>query len=762
MTTNQPLSLFISSKMAELAEERRAVQSALSAYQMRGWLFEQDAGARPEPIQSTYLTEVEACDIYIGLFWLGYGPYTIQEYEQARALHKPCLVYEKQVQTEQRDPLLTTFLQGIQRVTDPQGVTVFRFSSVEALQEQVQRDVLHFLVTTFRQSRQQPPPAQVWNVPFRRNPFFTGREQLLTQLHENLTQTGAAALTQAQAISGLSGIGKTQFAVEYAYRYRDEYHFILWVRAATYNTLISDFVALADMFHLREKDEQDQNKVVVAVKRELATVSSWLLIFDNADDLALVNDFLPTEGKGHILLTTRTQAVGTIANRIEVEKMDSLTGTLLLLRRARVLAADFPLDQAHEIDRISAEAIVKEMDALPLALDQAGAYIEETGCSVSAYLERYRQRQETLLKRRGGSSPDHPEPVASTWSLSFEQIERDNPIAADLLRFSAFLAPDAIPEEMITEGAAELGEHLQSVATDPSLLDEAIGTLRRFSLVRRNSDNNTYSLHRLVQIVLKESTNEQTQRQWAEKIIRALNRAFPNVSEATWAQCQRYLPHVQVCAELMNQYQLVFPEAARLLDQAAIYLDDHALYPQAELLFQQALAIREKVLPPEHAHIASSLNNLGWLYQTQGKYEQAEPLFKRSLAIREKTLGPEHPTTANSLNNLAVLYRNEGKYEQAEPLFKRSLAIREKMLGPEHPTTAISLNDLANLYCALGKYQQAEPLYQRALSIKEKVLGPEHPSIPNVLQNYADLLRKTKHEDEATALEKRANAIRAK
>src|SRR5260370_39665475 len=124
MITNQPLSLFISSKMAELAEERRIVQSALSIYQMHGWLFEKDAGARPEPVQSTYLKEVEACDIYIGLFWQGYGPYTIEEYEKARALHKPCLVYQKQVHTDKRDPQLTTFLQRIQEETDPHGLTV--------------------------------------------------------------------------------------------------------------------------------------------------------------------------------------------------------------------------------------------------------------------------------------------------------------------------------------------------------------------------------------------------------------------------------------------------------------------------------------------------------------------------------------------------------------------------------------------------------------------------------------------------------------
>src|SRR5713226_3827398 len=139
MTTNQPLSLFISSKMQELLDERQAVQAALKEYNMYGWLWEKDAGARPEPIQSIYLKEVEACDIYIGLFWQGYGQYTIEEYEKARALHKHCLVYEKQVDTDKRDPQLTTFLQRIQQVTDPHGLTVFWFESKETLREQVQK-----------------------------------------------------------------------------------------------------------------------------------------------------------------------------------------------------------------------------------------------------------------------------------------------------------------------------------------------------------------------------------------------------------------------------------------------------------------------------------------------------------------------------------------------------------------------------------------------------------------------------------------------
>jgi hypothetical protein len=311
------------------------------------------------------------------------------------------------------------------------------------------------------------PPASAWNVPYLRNPFFTGREELLKQLHDNLTQNKAAALTQAQArptdsaqaqaIHGLGGIGKTQAAVEYAYRYRDEYRYVLWVNAATRDELIASFVGLAALLNLPERQEQDQTKIVAAVKQWFTTHDGWLLIFDNADDLALVGDFLPSGGKGQLLLTTRAHATGTLANDIEVEKLDAQQGMLLLLRRAKVLALDAPLDDAPVADRTAAATIVQEMDGLPLALDQAGAFIEETQCSVSDYLDRYRQRQDLLLKRRGGSGKDHPEPVATTWSLSFERVEQLDPLAAELLRCSAFLAPDALPEQMIIDGASELG-----------------------------------------------------------------------------------------------------------------------------------------------------------------------------------------------------------------------------------------------------------------------------------------------------------------
>ena len=147
-----------------------------------------------------------------------------------------------------------------------------------------------------------PGSPYLWNVPFRRNPFFTGRTQVLSTLHQRLASTSGVAL------SGLGGVGKTQIAVEYAYRYRDEYSAIFWVRAASRETLTTDFVSLAALLALPGHDAPDQMTVVAAVKRYMAQHADWLLILDNADDLARLVDFLPTGGQEHVLLTTRAQA----------------------------------------------------------------------------------------------------------------------------------------------------------------------------------------------------------------------------------------------------------------------------------------------------------------------------------------------------------------------------------------------------------------------------------------------------------------------
>ncbi|HET9920569.1 MAG TPA: tetratricopeptide repeat protein [Ktedonobacteraceae bacterium] len=609
----------------------------------------------------------------------------------------------------------------------------------------------------------QPPVARIWNIPIARTPFFTGREHLLELLHKRLLTAKTAALTHPQALYGLGGIGKTRAAAEYAFRYGDDYSHVFWMRAATRDTLLADLVALARHLDLPEKDEADQPRIVAAVQRWLADHEGWLLILDNADDLLLALEFLPANHKGYVLFTTRAQAAGAIAASVEVEKLSVQEGMLLLLRWSRILDVDIPLDSVQAADGAAAERIVKEMDGLPLAIVQAGAFVQETGCSLADYLDLYATYRKELLARSSRLILDHPETVAATWSLSFQQIERTNPAAADVLRFCAFLAADAIPEELLTRGATELSAAFAAVAADALQLNETLGVLLRYSLIQRHADTHMLSIHRLVQTVLRESMDQQTQCAWAGRTVRAINVAFPEADYGVGADHQYYLryylPHIRECATLIERYHLHFPEAAQLLYQAGAFLFFHGFQLQSQLLHGQALAIREKTLGLEHAATAESLNNLGVLYRTLGDYEQAEKFHQQALAIRKKALGPRHPATAESLNNLGVLYRTLGKYEQAEPLLQQALSIREQSLSSGHPDTLYSFFNLAKLYTEQYNYEQAEQLLNQALAIGERALKPEHPLIAHNLNLLARLSYEQGNYERAETLWKRSLAI---
>ena len=425
----------------------------------------------------------------------------------------------------------------------------------------------------------------VWNVPFRRNPFFTGREPIFSQLHDLLLAGQTTALSQPPALSGLGGIGKTQTAVEYAYRFRDSYHYILWVQANAHETLLSNFVALAKLLNLPEQDAQDQQIVVHAVKRWLETHTSWLLIFDNADDLAIVAAYIPDGSQGHTLLTTRAQAMGGLARKIELDTMKPEEGLSFCCDEQASSAKTRPLYMPRRPIALRRSKSCVSWMGFPLALDQAGAYLEETKESVSNYLTIYQQQRAVLLKRRGGLVPGHPDSVATIWSLAFEQVERANPAAIELMRFCAFLTPDAIPEELIIGGAPHLGPILHPVAAERSRLNAAIADLLKYSLIRRDATTHTLTIHRLVQAVIKDELNEETQRLWAERTIRAVNQAFPDVTNVElWPQCEQVLPHALVCADLINDYTLELSEAAALLNQTAYYLNERAQYERAKPL----------------------------------------------------------------------------------------------------------------------------------------------------------------------------------
>ncbi len=245
------------------------------------------------------------------------------------------------------------------------------------------------------QPHQSHTDSRMRALPYPRNLFFLGREEVFAQLQHQLQAGQTMTLSQPQAISGMGGVGKTQVALEYAYRYDQDYQAIFWTRADSRDALTAGFLEIASALQLPEQDERDQSLVVAAVKGWLSRHTGWLLILDNADELAVLPEFLPSPIAGHLLLTTCAQALGGLASRIEIETLDLDTASLLLLRRAGLLARDASLAQAEQSDWQAAFQLAQEFGGLPLALDQAGAYLEETRCSLQQYLDLYRSHRGT-------------------------------------------------------------------------------------------------------------------------------------------------------------------------------------------------------------------------------------------------------------------------------------------------------------------------------------------------------------------------------
>lgn len=572
-----------------------------------------------------------------------------------------------------------------------------------------------------------------WYVPYPCNPFFTGREKILEALHKYLGVDQKDAATAFYALRGLGGIGKTQIALQYAYRYALEYRAVFWLRAETVESIISGMLDIAEVLQLPTQGSRDQEQVIAAVLRWLSSHSQWLLIWDNLEDLQLLQRFLPTTRQSAILLTTRQQALGVFARGINLLPMEQEEGMLFLLRRAKLLEPEIATWQMQQfatsqpVEYAATAELITALGGLPLALDQAGAYIEETGCSLMAYLQRYKEQRMHLLDRRGLQGKDHPHSVATTFRLASEQMEQDRAAAA-LLKVCAFLHADAIPEELFIAGAIHLGPDLAALEDEPVQFDQAIVVLRGLSLVSRQAKNSTLSLHRLMQTVLREQMSDQEQMLWLKRTIKALNSIFPEVIYEVWEQCERLLPHALAVAAFLPD-EKGDQAMVEMLRKTADYLRVRFQYQQAELLYRRALHIGEQVLGPIHREKAFLFNGLGLLYAEQGQYERAEPFYQQAVHIGELAQGSAHRDVAQLLNGLAMLYWRQGKYEQAGRLYERALYIRERNVGPEHPETTALLNGLAFLYMEQGKDEQARRLYQRVLSIWKRTHEANDPAL---------------------------------
>jgi len=401
-------------------------------------------------------------------------------------------------------------------------------------------------------------PQPFVEVPYQRNPWFTERDNLLEHLYHRYTADITEFLTPL-ALCGISGSGKTQSAIEYSYRYRDRYQYILWIHADSRDRLGKDVMALATKLSLLERIET-YTGAIRAFKQWLETTRGWLLILDHVNDLSLVRSCIPQRVKGHILLTTCTQITGDVAYSIAVEGLTVEEGANFLLKRAKVIDLT-----SQTIEREAAENICRMMEGLPLALEQVGAYIEETMCSLKHYSNLYLDKPAKLLKRRGGVQPYYTLAVADAWLQCFAKVEQTNSDAAELLKFCTFLDPHAMPEEIIIAGGAVLGPTFLKAATDLVALDETVRELRRYSLIYRDPSTMILSIHPLMRVILQERMDDDERRKWAERAVRAVKQVFPDGRLPERDRCQRYVAQVKMCVKHISRWEMGFAEAIELI-----------------------------------------------------------------------------------------------------------------------------------------------------------------------------------------------------
>ncbi|GCF10535.1 tetratricopeptide repeat protein [Dictyobacter arantiisoli] len=617
------------------------------------------------------------------------------------------------------------------------------------------------------------------NLPHGRNSLFTGRQDALKRLLDiflDRKDNGASV-----AICGLAGMGKTQLVVEYVSRYQSMYHAILWVNADSYNAMVADFVVLAGILDLPEKHEQNHLLVIHAVRNWLSNHLGWLLIFDNVTDFNILSEFLPPEHQGHLVLTTQAQILYADMHKVDLEKMSVEEGALLLLRRADMVDLTWPLDQVSSEDRLKALAIVDELDGLPLALDQAGAYIQGGRCDMEEYLELYKIRRMQLLSTRSAIHHGHPASVVTTFTLLFERVQESNRVAIDLLRFTAFLHPDAIPKEIAMNGLYSLDADSSKVIVDPVQWHDALDDLLKYSLLRLLNDD-ALTMHRLVQAVLQDTMEISVQQHLVASIIHAIYHAMISTDQETMSGYGRYLPHAQHITPFIERWEEVrFAETAYLLLEVGRYLRVMGLYEQAEKYCYSSVEIIETHRGLKHIDRAIAYSNLANLYLAQGKYGDARKYFWQSVVIIERqspnvdeallglsycniancdrhlnklaeaetealrarniierVRGSVHSEVAYCLNILATIYRDQERYTEAAAQYERALIIREQVHAPDHPAVAAALNDLATVYVALEEYEKSEPLNQRALAIYKKAYGLNHPEVARCLICLSD------------------------
>jgi tetratricopeptide repeat protein/NB-ARC domain-containing protein len=585
-------------------------------------------------------------------------------------------------------------------------------------------------------------PAIWGNVP-QRNKNFTGREDLLTDLRDRVTADVTAVL--AHALHGMGGVGKTQLAIEYAYRQMSDYDLIWWVPADQVPLAKSSIAALAPRLGLDDvvpgRVDDAVNAVLDALRRG-EPYGRWLLIFDNADQPEDVRELLPV-GSGHVIVTSRNHRWQNMADSVEVDVF-SRPESLEFLRR-----------RVAGITNAEADRLAEELGDLPLALEQAGALQVEAGMSVEEYLDLLASETTKVLSESRPS--DYPVGVAAAWSLSMERVKERTPGAWQLLRRCAFFGAEPIKFDLFKQGRYVLGPPLRDEVGDPIQFGRAIRELGRYALARIDNFHKTLQVHRLIQRLLQDEMSEDEAASLRHEVHLLLAAADPDGP----ADIDNYPRYDELLAHAIPSHLVAcspdLVDGRRLVRNLVNYLRNIGDLRTADQLSQEAL---DRWLAdsgpddPDVLMLAGDRANVLW---EQGAYEAAHVLRRDTLERMRRVLGEEHDATLAVMNGYGADLRALGDFAGALGNDEGTLALHTRVFGDDDPRTFTVANNVAVSQGLNSDYDAAHETDTRTHDDRLHFYGRnDHPWVVHSYYSIGRDLRLAGRYPEALVIQERA------
>lgn len=567
----------------------------------------------------------------------------------------------------------------------------------------------------------------VWgNVP-RRNKNFTGREDLLRDLRRRIADEQAATLV-LHALHGMGGVGKTQLAIEYVYRFRHDYDVVWWITADQEALVRSTFAALAPHLGLTELGPGRSDETLAAVLDALrrgAPYERWLLVFDNADQPESIQALLPP-GPGHVLVTSRNLRWEGVAVTFEVDVF-SREESLEFLRR-----------RAPHITEPDGDRLAKALGDLPLALEQAAALLVESAMSVDVYLDLLDREAGKIL----GENPpaDYSRPVAAAWALSVRQVETVTPDAMEILRRCAFFGPEPIPLELLRRARFVLDGPLRDIFADPLRESRAIRALGRYALVDVDKLSNTIQVHRIIQTLLRDDIEGAVGYRIRHEVHLLLATADPGDPDepVSWPRYAQLLSH----ATPSRQLECREPNGRTLARNIVRWLYAAGDFATAQSAAEWALQRWASDSGTDHPDVLMMRRHLGNVLFARGAYQDAHDLNQRTLEQMRAVLESDHEETLMLTNSHGADLRARGKFAAALALDEESVPKHREVFGAEHPRTFMAAGNLALDYRITGDYSRSLELHEQNYHDRLDFYGREdHPQVLYARDYVARALR---------------------